>query len=47
MAIAVFIQAYTLGRAVDDYNDIHPMDDGRWADLILQIVRQVLVEPNT
>lgn len=45
-AIAVFIQAYTLGRAVDDYNDIHPMDDGRWADLILQIVRQVLVEPD-
>jgi AcrR family transcriptional regulator len=45
-AIAVFIQAYTLGRAVDDYNDIHPMDDDRWADLIGRIVRNVLVEPD-
>lgn len=45
-AVAVFIQAYTLGRAVDDYNDLHPMDDGRWADLIERIVRNVLVEPD-
>ena len=45
-AIAVFIQAYTLGRAVDDYNDIHPVDDGRWADLIGLIVRNVLLEPD-
>ncbi len=44
--IAVFIQAYTLGRAVDDYNDIHPVDDGRWADLIGLIVRNVLLEPD-
>lgn len=44
--IAVFIQAYTLGRAVDDYNDIHPMDDSRWADLIRRIVTNVLVEPD-
>ncbi len=45
-AVAVFIQAYTLGRAVDDYNDIHPMDDNRWADLIGTIVRNVLAEPD-
>jgi len=45
-ALTVFIQAYTLGRAVEDYNDIHPLDDGRWADLIGRIVRNVLLEPD-
>lgn len=43
-AVAVLVQAFTLGRAVDDYNDLHPMDDKQWADLIGRIVEKVLVE---
>jgi hypothetical protein len=45
-AVADFVQAHTLGRAVDDDNDIHPMDDGPWADLIGRFLRNVLAEPD-
>jgi AcrR family transcriptional regulator len=39
--IAVFIQAYTLGRAVDDTTTTH-MNDEDWNALIGQILRRVL-----
>lgn len=40
--LAVFIQAYTLGKIVDDISE-DKMDPDRWADLIDEIVERVLV----
>lgn len=40
--LAVFIQAYTLGKIVDDISE-DKMDPERWADLIDEIVERVLV----
>ena len=40
-AVAVFIQAYTLGKAVDDITVNH-MDEDAWVDLITRIIRSVL-----
>ena len=39
--LAVFIQAYTLGRIVDDVGD-HPMDDSEWERLITLIADRAL-----
>jgi hypothetical protein len=38
---AVFIQAYTLGRIVDDITTTH-MNDADWEKLIGRIAREVL-----
>jgi hypothetical protein len=38
---AVFIQAYTLGRIVDDITETH-MNDADWEKLIGRIAREVL-----
>lgn len=40
--LAVFIQAYTLGKIVDDIADVQ-MDAERWAGLIDEIVERVLI----
>lgn len=40
--LAVFIQAYTLGKIVDDISE-DKMDPERWAELIDEIVERVLV----
>jgi len=39
--LAVFIQAYTLGKIVDDVGD-HPMDDSEWERLITLIADRAL-----
>lgn len=39
-ATAVLIQAYTLGRAVDDITD-HPMDEGAWIFIIDRLAERV------
>lgn len=40
--LAVFIQAYTLGKIVDDLSE-RPMDPEKWVQLIDEIVDRVLV----
>jgi AcrR family transcriptional regulator len=41
-AIAVLIQAYTLGKVIDDYSPV-PVDPERWNDLINTIIRRVFI----
>jgi len=43
-ACAVLIQAYTLGRIVDDIVD-DPVDPAAWNDLIMKVISQVLAAP--
>lgn len=43
-AVAVLVQAYTLGRIVDDFNTEEPVEDGAWIDLIGRILREILME---
>jgi AcrR family transcriptional regulator len=43
-ACAVLIQAYTLGRIVDDIVDVQ-VDPAAWNDLIMRIIRGVLASP--
>jgi AcrR family transcriptional regulator len=43
-ACAVLIQAYTLGRIVDDIVD-DPVDPDAWNDLIMKVISQVLAAP--
>jgi hypothetical protein len=40
----VLIQAYTLGRIVDDIVD-EPVDPAAWNDLIMKVISQVLAAP--
>ena len=42
--LAVFIQAYTLGRLIDDVSDAH-MDDADWENLIAIVISQALGGP--
>lgn len=42
MVIAVFIQAYTIGKIVDDISS-EPVDEVRWAGFIDEIVEKVLL----
>lgn len=44
-AIAAFIQAYTLGRVVDDINP-HPVPPHAWIELIDRVVADVLLAPD-
>ncbi|MEY4291186.1 MAG: hypothetical protein RL130_1128 [Actinomycetota bacterium] len=41
-AIAVLIQAYTLGKVVDDYSP-QPVNPEKWNDLINSIIRKVFI----
>jgi AcrR family transcriptional regulator len=43
-ACAVLIQAYTLGRIVDDIVE-DPVDPAAWNELIMQVITRVLVAP--
>lgn len=43
-AFGVFIQAYTLGRVLDDI-DPDPADPAAWTELIVRVVRSVILEP--
>lgn len=43
--LAVFIQAYTLGKVVDDVGE-HPMDDADWDNLITLIAARALATPS-
>lgn len=45
-AVAVLVQAYTLGRIVDDFNTDNPVDNEAWVELLGRIVREILVEPD-
>lgn len=40
-ALAVFIQSYTLGKAVDDITEVQ-MDEDAWVDLIVRIIEMAL-----
>jgi hypothetical protein len=42
VVVAVFIQSYTIGRAVDDVTSEH-MSQEAWNDLINKIIENVLV----
>lgn len=39
--VAVFVQAYTLGRIVDDFS-VEPMDEEGWNRLIIDVLERVL-----
>lgn len=41
-AVAVLIQAYTLGKVVDDYSS-QPVDPEKWNELINTIIRKVFI----
>lgn len=43
-AVAVLVQAYTLGRIVDDFNSDDPVDNQAWVDLVGRILREILME---
>lgn len=43
-AVSVLIQAYTLGRIVDDFNHENPVDFEQSISLIYRIVREVIAE---
>lgn len=43
-AVAVLVQAYTLGRIVDDFNSDNPVSNEAWVDLIGRILREILME---
>jgi len=42
----VLIQAYTLGRIVDDIVE-EPVDPAAWNELIMQVITRVLVAPES
>jgi AcrR family transcriptional regulator len=46
-AVAVLVQAYTLGRIVDDFNTINAMDNQLWVELIGRILREIVFETDT
>jgi hypothetical protein len=41
--MAVFIQAYTLGRVVDDISS-HKVDQQAWVDLVQKVVVSVMFD---
>lgn len=43
-AAAVFIQAYTFGRVIDDISG-HKVDPAAWEDLLMKVVERVLTAP--
>jgi hypothetical protein len=43
-SIAIFVQAYTLGKIVDDSSD-NPVDAKQYANLINSVVKNVFLEP--
>lgn len=45
-AVALLVQAYTLGRIVDDFNTEDPVDNDAWVELVGRILREILVEPD-
>lgn len=45
-AVAVLVQAYTLGRIVDDFNDEDPVDNQAWVDLLGRILGEILMQPD-
>ena len=42
-AIAVFIQAYTVGKVVDDFNE-NKVDPEKWANLINAVIKKVFIK---
>ena len=42
-AIAVFIQAYTMGKIIDDFSP-NPVDPEKYVDLVNTIIKKVFIE---
>ena len=45
-AVAVFIQAYTLGRIIDDISN-DPLDPAEWNRLIITVMLEALSDPSS